>query len=171
MSPSRLLKGQIFTFAIGNNEKLAVKHSIEKSFFLNFMNLSTILCPSLYISTFTQGKSKLQLISPQKNVWLSFQKVVVRQSFVPHNSKSCEIYELLFPLLFRKLTSASNQNIASLIIKLCAWSTAQKMKFSTKDFFSKCDQIRRRLSIWSHLWKKSLVENFIFCAVIWLIKE
>ena len=29
--------------------------------------------------------------------------------------------------------------------------TAQKMKFSIKDFFSKCDQIRRKLGIWSHL--------------------
>ena len=40
------------------------------------------------------------------------------------------------------------------------------MKFSIKDFFSKCDQIRRKLRIWSHLLKKSLMENFIFCAVI-----
>ena len=39
------------------------------------------------------------------------------------------------------------------------------MKFSNKDFFSKCDQIRRKLRIWSHLLKKSLMENFIFCAV------
>ena len=44
--------------------------------------------------------------------------------------------------------------------------TAQKMKFSIKDFFSKCDQIRRKLRIWSHLLKKSLIENFILCAVI-----
>ena len=36
------------------------------------------------------------------------------------------------------------------------------MKFSIKDFFSKCDQIRRKLRIWSHLLKKSLMENFIF---------
>ena len=28
-------------------------------------------------------------------------------------------------------------------------NTAQKMKFSIKDFFSKCDQIRRKLRIWS----------------------
>ena len=28
--------------------------------------------------------------------------------------------------------------------------TAQKMKFSIKDFFSKCDQIRRKPRIWSH---------------------
>ena len=40
------------------------------------------------------------------------------------------------------------------------------MKFSSiKYFFRKCDQIRRKLGIWSHLLKKSLTENFIFCAV------
>ena len=44
-------------------------------------------------------------------------------------------------------------------------STAQKMKFSIKGFFSKCDQIRRKLRIWSHLLKKSLMTNFIFCEV------
>ena len=43
--------------------------------------------------------------------------------------------------------------------------TAQKMKFSINDFSSKCDQICRKLRIWSHLLKKSLMENFIFCAV------
>ena len=44
--------------------------------------------------------------------------------------------------------------------------TAQKiMKFSIKDFFSKCDKIRSFLRIWSHLLKKSLIENFIFCTV------
>ena len=32
------------------------------------------------------------------------------------------------------------------------------MKFSIKDFFGKCD-------IWSHLPKKSLMKNFIFCVV------
>ena len=40
-----------------------------------------------------------------------------------------------------------------------------KKKFSIKGFFSKCDQIRRKLPIWSHLLKKSLMENLIFCAV------
>ena len=44
--------------------------------------------------------------------------------------------------------------------------TAQKMKFSIKDFFSKCDQIRSFLRILSHLLKKFLIKNFIFCAVI-----
>ena len=45
--------------------------------------------------------------------------------------------------------------------------TAQKMKFSIKDFLSKCDQIRRKLRIWSYLLKKFLMENFIFSAVIY----
>ena len=40
------------------------------------------------------------------------------------------------------------------------------MKFSIKYFFSKCDEIPSFLQIWSHLLKKSLTENFIFCAVI-----
>ena len=39
------------------------------------------------------------------------------------------------------------------------------MKFSIKDFFSKCDQIGSLLRIWSPLLKKSLIENFIFWAV------
>ena len=38
------------------------------------------------------------------------------------------------------------------------------MKFAIKDFFSKCDQIRRKLWIWSHLLEKFLMKNFIFCA-------
>ena len=50
-------------------------------------------------------------------------------------------------------------------ISFCCY-TAQKMKFSIKDFFSTCDQIRKKLRIWSHLLKKSLMENFIFCAVL-----
>ena len=43
--------------------------------------------------------------------------------------------------------------------------TAQKVKFSMKDYLSKCDQIRSFLRIWSHLLKKSLMENFTFCSV------
>ena len=45
------------------------------------------------------------------------------------------------------------------------------MKFFIEDFFSKCDQIRSFLRIWSHLLKKSLMENFIFGPVKVLIKS
>ena len=41
-----------------------------------------------------------------------------------------------------------------------------KMMFSIKNFFSKCHQIRSFLRIWSLLLKKSLTEDFIFCAVL-----
>ena len=45
------------------------------------------------------------------------------------------------------------------------------MKFSIKDLFSKCNQIRRKLRIWSHLLKKSLMKNFIFlCSVNGLLE-
>ena len=43
------------------------------------------------------------------------------------------------------------------------------MKFSNKDFFSKCDLIRRKLRIWSRLLKKSLMENFFFLWVVHLV--
>ena len=39
------------------------------------------------------------------------------------------------------------------------------------DFSSKCDQIRRKLRIWSHLLEKSIMENFIFCTVFQEILE
>ena len=41
----------------------------------------------------------------------------------------------------------------------------QFTNFSINYFFSKCDQIRRFLRIWSYLLKKALMEKFISCAV------
>ena len=40
------------------------------------------------------------------------------------------------------------------------------MKFSIKGFFRKYEQICAKLEIWSHLLKKSLMQNFSFCAVV-----
>ena len=45
------------------------------------------------------------------------------------------------------------------------------MKFFIKDFLCKCDQLRSVLRIWSHLLKKSLMEHFIFYAVLWIWNE
>ena len=51
-------------------------------------------------------------------------------------------------------------------VELFVWITLyKKIKFSIDDFFTKCDQIRRKLRNWSYLLKKSLMGNFIFCAV------
>ena len=41
-----------------------------------------------------------------------------------------------------------------------------KIKFSIKDIVSNGGQIRSFLRIWSHLLKKSLMENFIFYTVL-----
>ena len=63
--------------------------------------------------------------------------------------------------LIRKLSKSHNAKIKNNTVTY----TAQKVKFSIKDFFSKCDQIRSFQRIWSHLLRKSLMENSIFCAV------
>ena len=65
-----------------------------------------------------------------------------------------------FSYLIAQLPMYSTFTVKNII--LC---TAQKMKFSIEDFFSKCDEIHRKLRIWSHLLKKSLTQNFIFCAM------
>ena len=50
---------------------------------------------------------------------------------------------------------SSHHLLVQCVKSVQSWHTAQKRKFSIKDFFSKCDQIRRKLRIWSHLLKKS----------------
>ena len=65
--------------------------------------------------------------------------------------KKCSIGTSAFSR-YKRLKSVVQQNV------LCF----AKKRFSIKDFFSKCDQI------WSHLLKKSSMENFIFCAVLLL---
>ena len=47
-------------------------------------------------------------------------------------------------------------------------STAQKMKFSIKELFSIFNQIGSFLRIWSHLLKKSLMEKFICCVMLYV---
>ena len=47
--------------------------------------------------------------------------------------------------------------------------TKNEVFFFIKDFFSKCDQIRRKLLIGSHLLTKPWMENFIFCGVTSLL--
>ena len=57
------------------------------------------------------------------------------------------------------------QHIGRNLPASAAKSTAEKVKLTIKDFFSNCDQIRWKQRLWSHLLRKSLLENFIFCAV------
>ena len=56
----------------------------------------------------------------------------------------------------------------SVEISLIIWgtcvslNTVQKIKFSITGFFVRCNQIHSFLQIWSHLLKKSVMENLIF---------
>ena len=84
---------------------------------------------------------------------------------------TCEFVEQIYSEIFFHLdqllwTSNENDDYDKRFLAIIAWqNTAQKMKFFIKDFFSKCDQIRNFLRIWSHLLRKSLMENFIFCGL------
>ena len=53
-----------------------------------------------------------------------------------------------------------------ILCRISITDTAQKMKFSIRDFFSKCDQIRMKLRIWPHFLKKILDAALHFlCSV------
>ena len=86
-----------------------------------------------------------------------------------HNISFSVIFQM-----FNKVLRFGNSRWWWWFVLLCGWIikvrksfyprsfTAQKMKFSVKDFFSTFNQIRRKLRIWLHLLKKSLTDNFIF---------
>ena len=94
-------------------------------------------------------------------------------------SLSCEVSETFLQFLKKVWTAVFEQIICLwmyfVLSMLSGLNTAQKMKFSIKDFFSKFDQIhsflRFGLRIWSHLLTKLSMENFIFCAVSLLFWE
>ena len=45
-------------------------------------------------------------------------------------------------------------------------NTVQEVKIPIEYFFNKCDQIHSFLRIWSHLLKKTLMENFFLCSAV-----
>ena len=82
-------------------------------------------------------------------------------------------FRAYFPLMCLRKISIEitifeiNENVALTFSRkvFFAKSLHKHWSFSIKDIFSKCDQIRRKLRIWSHFLRKSILENFIFCAV------
>ena len=79
------------------------------------------------------------------------------------------IFTLQFPVFFKHtvllvLLKMNLLNTRYLTNYYFISNTKNKM-FSIEGFFSKCEQIRSFLRIWSHLLKKSLMENLISCAV------
>ena len=107
-------------------------------------------------------ETKLKLADQNLLRWLMYFPTILLQIIF---SWIKEFFPCFFPV--KKIS----QNLFSLC-SLLLWSVhsgklehCTKKRFSIKDFFSKYDQIRSIFRIWSHLRKKSLMENFIFCAV------
>ena len=78
--------------------------------------------------------------------------------------------------LYRKVNPFSNYDVILRCLELCTkfWTSRpqlitlalhKKWKFSIKDIFSKCDQIRIFLWSWSHLLKKSSIKKLHFYSV------
>ena len=65
--------------------------------------------------------------------------------------------------LVKKVTCGVLAPMTVDVIKRVDWHCTKKWSFPLRIFFSKCDQIRSLL-------KKSLTENFIFCAVWWVFR-
>ena len=75
----------------------------------------------------------------------------------------CIFFDVFLSKINSPLDAGRKLNLHETLSALCI--TAQKITFSIKNFFGECDQIHRKLRIWSHLLKKALMKNFIFCAV------
>ena len=84
---------------------------------------------------------------------------------LPHYTVHVSLPFLLIHLKAGTVHSGNSSVTGQSNLAAATTDTAQKIKFSIKDFFSKCDQIHRKLQILPHLLKKSLTENFIFFAV------
>ena len=76
---------------------------------------------------------------------------------------------LLWKMWILKQHNFSKNKLFSSSLKfslyLLAQIDAQKINFFVKNWFSKCEHIRIKLRIYSHLLNKSFRENFIFCVV------
>ena len=100
-------------------------------------------------------RKKFRLI---KNLFTLFLNFPLAEHLISSLSKwYISIISMLFLNYFHKLFSVEGFLFSRNF-------TAQKMKISIKNFFSKCGHICRKLWIWTHLLDKSLLENFLFCA-------
>ena len=110
--------------------------------------------------------SGLYTLKPWKRLWFSYVFRVHKKDFWHEVSYvSLPFVDFNFILVSNFLVSylifhcLENTFIISCLLRCCI-TTAQKMKFSIKDFFSNCSFPR----IWPHLLKECLMEKFNFCA-------
>ena len=80
-----------------------------------------------------------------------------------HDNVDMNAKKWLIGGLVKKVTCGILAPMTVDVIKRVDWHCTKKWSFPLRIFFSKCDQIRSLL-------KKSLTENFIFCAVWWVFR-
>ena len=77
-------------------------------------------------------------------------------------NKKIVMYSIILIYLLNNKYSGAKIQISEKIFLIVNIYTAQKMKFSIKDFSIECDQICRELGIRSHLLKEPFIEFFFF---------
>ena len=135
--------------------KLSLRKNFPMHFGQSYINIFVILCRSNFkkFSKYFQRKSHLNF-SVCFALWCPRRACLDLKSF-PQISQFIDLLQYFICEFFLNKWVNSDLQIGH--------GTAQKMKFPIKDFFS-------FLRIWSHLLKKSLTENFIFCTV-WVHKN
>ena len=85
-----------------------------------------------------------------------------------HLSSTCIWYRQTWNTSGQNKMHKLHWNVDRIVWVFTAW----KMNTFIKDLFSKCDQICRKMWIWSHLLKKSFMVNFIFlCSASFYNKD
>ena len=104
--------------------------------------------------------TKLEIFVQKQDIYIWMRG---KEDLATSNNSNGESHEKMCSELRRSIVATEKFYINPFMF---IWTTtAHKMKFSIKDFFSKCDQILSFPQIWSHLRKNSVMENYIFCAV------
>ena len=137
-----------------------------RTFYATLLPLESFARNNILVLSFLSCNKRHFITSISYN-WISYNSDNVALKF-DSNILIREEYEKLLLVFFfiQKLLPISSDFWAWKYSVSSALTLLKKMKFSIKDFFSKCDQIRSILWICWHLLKKPLMENFIFCEVL-----
>ena len=126
-------------------------------------NILIIVCITIMLRFWTfliQIITKLVIKNKLKELVNELKKFKVQTILVLHYKETNDFKIFHSSAKLLDIDEAFKSMHQSIMVKNCT-----KMKFSIMEFFSKCNQIHNFLLIWQHLLKKSLMENFSFCAV------
>ena len=143
---------------------------IELSLRLNHKDIEAKLMPC--ISRNYNSIKDLQILIPHKKGSFPlriFSVNVMKSTVFLENFISSALPKTLFSGTFccPRLVNPKLPSILNKDFLIHYWpNITQKIKFSIKDFFSKCDQILSKFRIWSQSLKKSLMKSFFLCAVV-----